>query len=75
MIAVEDGDNLTVPLGFYPSKDEPTDVVEKIQQAIKAIPRHHGWAAARADLNDPENLKQYEDVYQRTADYFAAVKC
>lgn len=37
--------------------------------------RHHGWAAARADLNDPENFKQYEDVYQRLADYFARVDC
>ncbi|WWC64735.1 uncharacterized protein I303_107346 [Kwoniella dejecticola CBS 10117] len=60
MIAPEDGNELTVPLGFYPSK---------------LTFRHHGWAAARANLNDAENLKQYEDVYQRTADYFTAVKC
>ena len=33
--------------------------------------RHHGWAAARANLSDPENLKQYEDVYQRLADYYS----
>jgi hypothetical protein len=32
--------------------------------------RHHGWAAARADLKDEENLKQFEDVYKRLADYF-----
>ncbi|WWD03788.1 hypothetical protein V865_001844 [Kwoniella europaea PYCC6329] len=78
MIAPEDGENLTVPFGFYPSM---------IEEAIKSKPFasksdyhlydtvHHGWAAARADLKDPENLKQYEDVYQRTADYFARVKC
>nr|XP_019001294.1 uncharacterized protein I203_05999 [Kwoniella mangroviensis CBS 8507]OCF64755.1 hypothetical protein I203_05999 [Kwoniella mangroviensis CBS 8507] len=87
MIAPEDGENLTVPFGFYPSMDEPKDVVEKIEEAIKSKPFasksdyhlydtvHHGWAAARADLKNPENLKQYEDVYQRTADYFAKVKC
>jgi hypothetical protein len=34
---------------------------------------HHGWAAARADLSDPENRKQFDDVYQRLADYFARV--
>lgn len=33
--------------------------------------RHHGWAAARADLDDPENKKQFEDVYMRLAEYFA----
>lgn len=32
MIAPEDGDNLAVPLGFYPSHDEPKDVVEKISK-------------------------------------------
>ena len=36
MIAAEDGDNLSVPLGFYPSMDEPKDVVERISKSIKA---------------------------------------
>lgn len=31
---------------------------------------HHGWAAARADLDDTENKKQFEDVYKRLADFF-----
>ncbi|WWC95014.1 hypothetical protein V866_001866 [Kwoniella sp. B9012] len=65
MIAPEDGENLTVPFGFYPSMSD--------YHLYNTV--HHGWAAARADLKDPENLKQYEDVYQRTADYFAKVKC
>jgi len=30
MIAKEDGDNLKQPLGFYPSADEPKDVIEYI---------------------------------------------
>ncbi|WVR07551.1 hypothetical protein IAU60_004593 [Kwoniella sp. DSM 27419] len=83
MIASEDGQELAVPLGFYPSADEPKDVVADIAKALENKPfakkndyhHHHGWAAARANLNDPENLKQYEDVYQRLADYFASVKC
>ena len=35
------------------------------------IVRHHGWAAARADLDDEENIKQFEDVYKRLADFFS----
>ena len=35
MIAPEDGENLSVPLGFYPSHDEPKDIVEKIQALNK----------------------------------------
>lgn len=35
---------------------------------------HHGWAAARANLNDPENVKQFEDVYKRLSEWFASVK-
>jgi dienelactone hydrolase len=34
--------------------------------------RHHGWAAARADLKNEENIKQFEDVYERLAKFFAA---
>jgi len=42
--------------------------------AYKLYPTmHHGWAAARGDLKDPENLKQYEDVYATLAGFFKAV--
>lgn len=34
MIANADGDNLARPLAFYPSKDEPNDVVEHIVTSI-----------------------------------------
>jgi dienelactone hydrolase len=101
MIAPEDGENLKVPLGFFPSVDEPKDVIQQIKVAmdkkdwsakneyhhydtvyvpafmpcnLKAqalIISHHGWAAARADLKHEENLKQFEDVYKRLAEYFA----
>ncbi|OWZ64214.1 hypothetical protein AYX14_06543 [Cryptococcus neoformans] len=86
MIAPEDGEKLSVPLGFYPSHDEPKDVVEKIVNDFKSKPFgdkcgyhlydtvHHGWAAARANLNDPENVKQFEDVYKRLSEWFASVK-
>ena len=99
MISPDDGNNLDVPLGFFPSMDESKDVVEKIHEAMMSKPfadscdfklystvyvksywavsqadkehRHHGWAAARADLNDPENKKQWGNVYHRLADYFS----
>ena len=36
MIAAEDGETLAVPLGFYPSKDEPDDAIKAINNAIQA---------------------------------------
>ena len=39
------------------------------------IHRHHGWAAARANLKDAENLKQYEDVYRRLGEFFSKGCC
>jgi dienelactone hydrolase len=36
--------------------------------------RHHGWAAARADLKNEENKKEYEDVYSRVAAFFKSVQ-
>jgi dienelactone hydrolase len=35
-----------------------------------ASSRHHGWAAARANLEDSENKKAYEDIYARLASFF-----
>ena len=33
----------------------------------------HGWAAARGDLKNEENKKEYEDVYNRLAQFFCSV--
>lgn len=77
MITKEDGDKLSIPLAFYPSQDEPKDVIDYIQSKntkgdFKHYDTvHHGWAAARANLKDPENLKCFEDVYRRLADFYA----
>lgn len=38
MIANEDGDNLQRPFAFYPSKDEPIDVVKYISGKMKEKP-------------------------------------
>jgi hypothetical protein len=31
---------------------------------------HHGWAGARADLSNPDNLTEFGDVYGRLALFF-----
>ncbi|KAF8758458.1 Dienelactone hydrolase family [Rhizoctonia solani] len=85
MLDVKDADNLKVPLGIFPSKDEPIEEYEKIiksisnkdfasKNAYKVYPNmHHGWAAARANLDDPENKKEYEDVYGTAVTFFKGV--
>ncbi|KZS90326.1 alpha/beta-hydrolase [Sistotremastrum niveocremeum HHB9708] len=85
MLAAGDVDGLAVPLAIFPSKDEPVDEYEKVVKVISTKPFasknaykyyptvHHGWAAARANLSDPENLKQYEDVYSRITGFFEGV--
>ncbi|CAE6363749.1 unnamed protein product [Rhizoctonia solani] len=82
---VKDAENLKVPIGLFPSKDEPLDEYEKIIKSISTKPfasknaykvysnMHHGWAAARADLDDPENKKDYEDVYGTAVTFYKDV--
>jgi len=82
MLSVDDADKLTVPIAIYPSKDEPIeeynkilDVVGKKPFASKCDHKHytnmfHGWAAARANLDNEENQKEFHDVYQRLAVFF-----
>lgn len=44
------------------------------KSVYKAYPTvHHGWGAARANLEDPENKKQYENLYGTVAAFFQAV--
>ncbi|KAF7306597.1 Dienelactone hydrolase family protein [Mycena indigotica] len=83
MMSVGDAEKLTVPLGIYPSKDEPVDEYVKIVNSLASKPfasrcdnklyanMHHGWAAARADLNKPDNKEQFEDLYTRLAQFFS----
>lgn len=34
---------------------------------------HHGWAAARGDLNNEENLKEFQDVYARIVAFIGRI--
>ncbi|PWZ00539.1 alpha/beta-hydrolase [Testicularia cyperi] len=82
MVDPKDAAGLTVPIANFPSKDEPKDAVEAFEKEIQNKPfakdsvyknyseSHHGWAAARADLNDKHNFENFQDVYQRLANFF-----
>lgn len=82
MVDPKDAEKLTVPIANFPSKDEPIKQVEAFEAEVQKKPfasqsvyklypdSHHGWAAARADLSDEGNLKNFQDVYQRLADFF-----
>ncbi|SPO21908.1 related to AIM2 - cytoplasmic protein involved in mitochondrial function or organization [Ustilago trichophora] len=82
MVDAKDAANLTVPIANFPSKDEPKEDVDAFEKEIQKKPfakdsvyklygeSHHGWAAARADLKDEGNAKNFQDVYQRLADFF-----
>ncbi|TBU46527.1 hypothetical protein BD309DRAFT_857797 [Dichomitus squalens] len=86
MLSHDDVTKLSIPLGLYPSNDEPVDEIKQILEIVSKKPfseksdyKHydsyvfHGFAAARADLNDAENKKHYEDLYGRLCGYFSKV--
>lgn len=85
MLSADDANNLAVPLGLFISKDEPKEEYDNMIQrlsnkpfadqiAYKLYPNmFHGWAAARADLENDENKKEFEDVYSRLKDFFSSV--
>ncbi|KAI0700444.1 hypothetical protein BC835DRAFT_1404870 [Cytidiella melzeri] len=74
MLSSDDAVELRVPLGLYPSNDEPKNEAEKIVDILSKKPfaskndyvqfdSFHGFAAARANLDDPENKAKYEELY------------
>ncbi|KAK0548193.1 hypothetical protein OC846_004583 [Tilletia horrida] len=81
-ISEDDAKALVVPVASFPSKDEPKEDAAKFEKAVESKPfasksvfktyddQHHGWAAARADLDNESNKKAYEDVYSRLAAFF-----
>ncbi|KAK0524200.1 hypothetical protein OC834_003692 [Tilletia horrida] len=83
MLSADDASALKVPVGNYPSGDEAQDDIDAFQKAVEGNSgvasqsdfkhykdQHHGWAAARADLDKESNKKAYEDVYSRLGDFF-----
>jgi len=84
-VAVEDAEGLACPIAFFPSKDENEEICEAFYKALESKPyaaknvykrystMHHGWAGARANLADEENLKEYSDVLKRMAAFYKSV--
>jgi len=82
MLSAADAVNLQVPLGIYCSRDESleehnkiVDIVSKNPFATKNDSKYwsnmfHGWAAARADLNNAENKKEFEKLYEALIRFF-----
>lgn len=81
MLSSEDAPNLNVPLGLFPSLDEPEDEFKKIVEIMSKkpfsnkcdshiFPSFHGFAAARANLDDEENNKQFVALYERLIKFF-----
>ena len=65
---------LTAPLQY----EKILEVLSKKPFASKVDGKYypnmfHGWAAARGDLKNEENKKEYEDVYNRLAQFFCSV--
>lgn len=86
-VGPDDSKSLTVPVAFFPSKDEAKDDVDgywkNLQESHPELveksmfkhytENHHGFAAARADLKDESNFASFKDVYGRLATFFAAL--
>lgn len=82
-VDVEEAKNLTIPVAFFPSRDEPKADADAFWAAVQAKPEiaskseykyydnmHHGWGAARADLKNQDNYFAFQDVYTRVAEFF-----
>ncbi|KDQ20451.1 hypothetical protein BOTBODRAFT_26459 [Botryobasidium botryosum FD-172 SS1] len=77
-----DAQNIVVPLGFFPTKDEDRELCDKVAEIASQKPFadknkyiyyetvHHGFAGARADLSDPENKEKYGHFYNTVSDFF-----
>ena len=69
-LAKEDAENLTIPFICLFSKEDGTpelmmeygEALEKNKENVveKYGSMHHGWMGARANLEDKENLKEFE---------------
>jgi len=82
MLTSTDAEKLQVPLGIYCSRDESleehnkiVDIISKKPFAAKSDSKYwanmfHGWAAARANLDDAENKKEFESLYATAVKFF-----
>jgi len=83
-VTPEDAKKVTVPLAFFPSKDEPKDDVDAYwanftqahPELVEKSRFHHytdmfhGFGGARANLKDQDNYFAFQDLYTRLGDFF-----
>ena len=72
-LVVEDVEKCTVPFCCLFSKEDGTpDLMEEYTKALEKSDKnyvekyssmHHGWMGARAELDNADNLKEYERGY------------
>lgn len=78
----DDAKSLTIPTASFTSAQEDTEPMKAFHKAINENllisssfvtnhypENHHGFAGARANLEDPSNLAAYKDVYERAAKF------
>ncbi|KAG8738355.1 hypothetical protein FRC10_006962 [Ceratobasidium sp. 414] len=78
MLTPEGAENCKAAIGLYQSKDERTDLrpsMVSLFQLQTSTNRQAsfditGFAAGRANLEDPVHKAAYEDVYKRMAAFF-----
>lgn len=74
LLTPEDAANLKAPLALYPTPNEDAATMEpfvKIAKDYKLYSdSYHGFAAARAKLDNPTHKADYEDVYKRFSAFF-----
>ncbi|KAJ3176340.1 hypothetical protein HDU87_005382 [Geranomyces variabilis] len=80
----EDYRNVKVPVASFPSESDNHEAQAELIAMVEQQPEiknlcsfhsyrnmHHGWAGARANLADPDNLREFQDVYKRLSQFFA----
>ena len=81
MVDAADAKDLTAPIMMLASKDEPADDVSKFKDNLPSSVKDqsvvetydnmfHGWAAARANLDDEENKKEFKRAYEQLSTFF-----
>lgn len=72
-LAKEDAEKIVIPHIVLASKGEDAEIVKQYSEILTGEGKHgevetyatmhHGWMGARANLQDDENLKEYERGY------------
>ncbi|QKX52965.1 uncharacterized protein TRUGW13939_00036 [Talaromyces rugulosus] len=80
-LAKADAEKISIPHILLASNGEDPEVVKEYKAILEGEGKpgvvetyptmHHGWMGTRANLNNPENLREYERGYNQVAAYFS----